>query len=133
MKFWTSNRSRTAKERLTKAEALFWNGGVFEEAGSTGYVSGEKIFGQESSLCSVSITCSVCNASRASSTEGEEMKQQQRRKVMKDMTKKMRSKERTDAENRWWVAELLAADCEKAWLHPGEEETVKNGMFGWRR
>ena len=21
-----------------------------------------------------------------------------------------------------WVAELLAADCEKAWLHPEEEE-----------
>ena len=25
----------------------------------------------------------------------------------------------------WWVAELPAADCEKAWLHPGEEETMQ--------
>ena len=26
------------------------------------------------------------------------------------------------AENRWWVIELLAADCEKAWTHPGWED-----------
>ena len=43
---------------------------------------------------------------------------------MKDMTKKIRSKGRMDAENRWWVAELLAADCEKAWLRPGEEASM---------
>ena len=35
-----------------------------------------------------------------------------------------------DAENRWWVAELLAADCEKAWLHPGEEETMQK-WYAW--
>ena len=29
------------------------------------------------------------------------------------MKRKIRSKGRMDAENRWWVAELLAADCEK--------------------
>ena len=39
-------------------------------------------------------------------------------KVMKVTTKKIRSKARMDAESRW----LLAADCEKAWLHPDEEE-----------
>ena len=64
------------------------------------------------------------------STEGEEMKRQQRMKTMKDMTKKIRSKGRMDADNRWWVAELLAADCEKAWLHPGEEETMHK-WFSW--
>ena len=32
MKFWTSTRSRTAKERLTEAGAPRWNGGVYEEA-----------------------------------------------------------------------------------------------------
>ena len=59
------------------------------------------------------------------STE-EEMKRQQRTKVMKDTTKNIRSKGGMDAENRWWrVAELLAADCKKAWLHPGEEETMQ--------
>ena len=52
------------------------------------------------------------------------MKRQQRMKIMKNMTKKIRSKERMDAHNRWWVAELLA-DCEKAWLHPEEEETMQ--------
>ena len=28
-------------------------------------------------------------------------------------------KERMDAKNRWWVSELLAEDCEKAWTHTG--------------
>ena len=59
------------------------------------------------------------------STEEEEMKRQRRMKIMKDITKKIRSRGRMDAQNRWWVAELLAADCEKAWLHPGEEETMQ--------
>ena len=63
------------------------------------------------------------------SAEEEEMKRQQRTKVMKDMTKKIRSKGRMDAENRWWVAELLAADCGTAWLHPGEEETMQKWYF----
>ena len=52
------------------------------------------------------------------SAEEEEMKQQQRMKIMKDLTKKIRSKGRMDAESRWWVTALLAADCEKAWIHP---------------
>ena len=36
------------------------------------------------------------------------MKQQQRMKIMNDLTKKIRSKGRVDAENRWRVAELVA-------------------------
>ena len=35
---------------------------AYEEVGSTGYENGEKIAGQESSLCSESITCSVGKA-----------------------------------------------------------------------
>ena len=35
-----------------------------------------------------------------------------------------------DTENRWWVAELLAADCEKAWIHPGKEETMQK-FYVW--
>ena len=48
------------------------------------------------------------------STEEKEMKRQQKMKVMKDMLKKIRSKGRMDAENRWCAAELLAVECEKA-------------------
>ena len=59
------------------------------------------------------------------STEEEEMKQQQRMTTMKDLTKKIRSKESMDAESRWWVSELLAADCDKAWIHPGWEDTMQ--------
>ena len=35
-----------------------------------------------------------------------------------------------DAENRWWVTELLAADCEKAWIHPGWEDTMQK-WYEW--
>ena len=59
------------------------------------------------------------------STEEEEMKRQRRMKIMKDVTKKTRPNGRMDAENRWWAAELLAADCEKAWLHPEEDGTMQ--------
>ena len=58
------------------------------------------------------------------------MKQQQRMKIMKDVTKKIRSRRRTDAENRWCGTELLTADCEKAWIHPGWEETVQK-WYEW--
>ena len=36
------------------------------------------------------------------------MKRQRRIKIMKDTMRKIRSRGRIDAENRWWVAELLA-------------------------
>ena len=52
-------------------------------------------------------------------TEEEEMKQQQRMAIMKELIKKSRSTGRMDAKNRWWVSELLAKDCEKAWIHTG--------------
>ena len=45
-----------------EAEAPFWNGGVYEEAGSTQYESGEKIVWQEFSRCSENTTCSVRKA-----------------------------------------------------------------------
>ena len=37
----------------------------------------------------------------------------------------MRSEGRVDAKDRWWVSELLAADCEKAWIHTGWEDTMQ--------
>ena len=55
----------------------------------------------------------------------EEMKQQQRMATMKDLINKIRSKGSMDAQNRWWVAELLVKDCEKAWTHTGWEDTMQ--------
>ena len=132
-RFWTSTRWRTAKEVLTEAEAPFWNGGVYEEAGSTEHESEEKIVGQEFSSCSRDCNLQRLQSMHEDSTEGEKMKRQQRMKVMKDMTRKIGSKGRIDAENRWWVAELLVADCEKAWLHPREEETVQKCLVWWEK
>ena len=65
-----------------------------------------------------------------SQTEEEEMRQQQRMKVMTDMTKNVKSKGRLDANNSWRVSELLAADCKKAWLHPGWEDTMRR-WYNW--
>ena len=53
------------------------------------------------------------------------MKQEQRMGIMKDLIKKNRSKGRMYAKNRWWVSELLAKDCEKAWIHTGWEGTMQ--------
>ena len=49
---------------------------------------------------------------------------------MKDLMRKIRSKGRMDAENRWWAAELLAAYCEKAWIHTGWGDIVQK-WFQW--
>ena len=35
-----------------------------------------------------------------------------------------------EAESRWWVTELLAADCEKAWIHAGWEDTMQK-WYKW--
>ena len=42
------------------------------------------------------------------------------------VTKKIRSKERTDAENRWSVAEIAGG---RLWLHPEEEETMQKNIW----
>ena len=47
-------------------------------------------------------------------TQKEEVRQQQRMKAMKDMTRKNTAKGRMDAKHSWWFSELLAADCEKS-------------------
>ena len=65
------------------------------------------------------------------STEEEEMRRQQSNEGYERFDEeKLNQKEGLDAENRWWVAGSLAVDCEKAWLHPGEEETMHK-WFVW--
>ena len=34
-------------------------------------------------------------------------------------------KRKKDANNSWWVSELLAADCWQAWLHEGLDDTMQ--------
>ena len=63
-------------------------------------------------------------------TEEKEMKQQQRMAIMTDLMKKIRSKGSMDAKNRWWVSELLAKECEKAWTHTGWDDTVQK-WYEW--
>ena len=58
------------------------------------------------------------------------MKLQQRMATMKDLINKIRSKGRMDAKNRWWVTEIMATDCEKAWVHTGWEDTMQN-LYEW--
>ena len=41
----------------------------------------------------------------------------------------IRSKGRMEAENRWWVSELLGTDCEKAWTHTGWEDTLQKWFY----
>ena len=44
---------------------------------------------------------------------------------MKDLIKKIISKGSMDAKHRWWVAELVAKDCEYALTHTGWEDTMQ--------
>ena len=62
----------------------------------------------------------------------EEMKQQQRMAIMKDLMKKITSEGRMDAEDRWWILEFLATDCERAWVHPGWRDTMQR-WYEWLR
>ena len=65
-------------------------------------------------------------------TEEEEMKQQQRMVIMKDLIRKIRSKGRMDAQNRWLVSEFLATDCEKHGFTQDGKILCRNGKTGWR-
>ena len=42
----------------------------------------------------------------------------------------IRSQGRMDAKDRWWVAEILATDCEKVWIHTGCEDTMQK-WYEW--
>ena len=90
------------------------------QARTTEYYGAEKIAGQV-----FSPGFSVFRSMHEDSAEEEKVKRQQRMDILKDMTKKIRPKGRLDADSRWLVTELLAADCEKAWLNLVEEETIK--------
>ena len=53
-------------------------------------------------------------ACKQGDTEEEVMKQQQRIKTITNMIRKIKAQGTMDANNSWWISELLAADCNKA-------------------
>ena len=115
-----------SKRGAYRGSGSIWTGCVIEKAGSTEH-EGERRRLLGKNFRFVQRIQPAASAKHAWGFDGEreEMKRQERMKVMKDMTKKIRSKERMDAENRWCVAELLAADCEKVWLYLGGEEIIQ--------
>ena len=54
-------------------------------------------------------------------------------KVVKEMMKNIRSNQSMDAESRWRVAKLLAADCEKRGSIQYEKTPCRSGMSGHRK
>ena len=91
--------------------------------------SGEKIAGREFSLFR-EYNLQRLQSKQEELTEEEEMKQQQRMAIMKDLEKKIKSRGSMDAKNRWWVSEMLAKDCEKAWAHTGWEDIMQK-WYEW--
>ena len=85
----TRTRSWTAKERLTESEATRWNEGLFAEARSKKYRIKKW---SEDCWARVFSLFRECNLQRLQSKQDEstegEMKQQQRMKIMQDVTKK---------------------------------------------
>ena len=124
-KSWKNKRSKKAQERPSEVDVPPWNGGGCAKIRKTEEESGEMIAEQEIFPSLERLQCM-----QEDSTEEEEMKQQKRMMIMKDLTKKIRSKGRMDDESRWWVSELLAAGCEKAWIHTGWEDTVQK-WYKW--
>ena len=53
--------------------------------------------------------------------------------MVKDMTRNLKTIGRMAANKSWWVSDLLAAECDKAWLHAGFDDTMQNGTTGWER
>ena len=51
--------------------------------------------------------------------------------VIVAVIKKIKSKGRMDARNRWWVTEIFATDCAKAWIHSQWEDTMQKCTKGW--
>ena len=95
-------KSRREQERaLFKVEVTPWNGEEYAKTRDIKLESGEKIAGRAISLCSKNTISSVCKASMG-----------------------------MDVKNRWWVSEILAKDCEKAWTHTGCEDTIPK-WYAW--
>ena len=129
-KSWTNTRWKTAREKLTKKEVLLRSGVWYEEARYSSYASGLKTAGQESPRGS-EYNLQRKQSMQAGSTKEEEMKQQQSMKAMKDMKRETKAKGRVDASSGWWVCELLAADCEKAWLHFWDGNILCRKWYDW--
>ena len=62
----------------------------------------------------------------------EEMKQQQRMKIMTGVQRNIKATGRMDANNSWWVSELLPliAKKKKTWLHPLWKDTMQQ-WYRW--
>ena len=61
------------------------------------------------------------------------MKRQRKMKVMKDMTKNIRGKERMDAENRWWLLSCWRHTERKLGSIQKRKKPCKNVLFCWRK
>ena len=116
---------RSAREERTREEVSHRSGEWSREPKTINLGNGVKTAGRESFRGSESMICSERKACRKVKQKKEEMRQRQRRKIMAEMTGKIKSEGRVDANNSWWVSELLAVDCKKAWFHPEWEGTVR--------
>ena len=121
-KFWT----RTAKRRLTEAGAPFLEWRRVRRSGKYRVRKWE-----EDCWARIFALFKEYNLQRRQSMHEDSTEESENEEAamneghMKEMTKKIRSKVRMDAENRWCVGDLLAANCEKAWIYRGEEGTMQ--------
>ena len=60
-----------------------------------------------------------------SRTGKDEMKQQQRMKIMAEMIRNIKAEGRMDANSSWWVSDRSASVCGEAWLNQEWKETMQ--------
>ena len=78
---------------------------------NTGYESGEKTAWQESSPCAENTTCGVCQSMHKEPTEGEEMKRQERMKIMKGYDEEDQIKRKDGCRELMVLVEPLQCCC----------------------
>ena len=111
-----NTRWRKVEEKPKGEEVRFRSGERSEESRSISIENGVKIVGQESFSWLRECILQRKQGMQEGQTEEEEMRQQQRMKIVKEMTREIRAKGIMDANSSWCASDLLAADCEKAWL-----------------
>ena len=110
-----------------------WNGGVCEDATHTGYESERTLLTKNLRLVQRQQPEASVKSMHEGSTEQEEMRRQQRMKVMKDMSRKIDQKEgwmpRTDGRllNCWRQTAKRRGSIQKK-----KKKICKNGSIGWK-
>ena len=126
-KCWRSTKW-SARQEHTKEEVSRRSGGWPRESTNVSLDNGVKAAGQESFRGSgIRFAAKARHAGEPDGKgHGAAAKDEGRDRYDKNNSIRRQS----GRDRSWWVSELLAADCPKAWLHPGRKDTMLQ-CYNW--